>query len=102
LARAKFLGFEKQRCRGLVRLKYPKGDWKMKDLFLRISDALLGALWLWALIQSLRAGRIGGQRGFQWTSKDRPLAYWSIIALLALMVLHFVGLAIVGQFRAAT
>jgi hypothetical protein len=75
------------------------GDWKMNDLFLRASDALLGALWLWVLVQSLRAARIGGQRGFQWTSKDRPLAYWSIIALLALMVLHFVGLAIMGQFR---
>jgi hypothetical protein len=82
--------------------KISMGDWKMNDLFLRASDALLGALWLWVLVQSLRAARIGGARGFQWTSKDRPLAYWSIIALLALMVLHFVGLAIVGQFRMAT
>jgi hypothetical protein len=71
----------------------------MKDIFLRTTDALLGMLWLWVLVKSLLAARIGGQRGFQWTSKDRPFAYWSIIALLALMVVHFVGLAVVGQFR---
>ncbi len=73
----------------------------MKDLFLRVSDALLGAFWLYVLVKSLLASRIGGDKGFQWTRAQRPLAYWSIIALLALMVVHFVGLAIMGQFRPA-
>jgi hypothetical protein len=69
----------------------------LNDLPLRIADALLGALWLWVLAISLRAGRIGGARGFIWIRAERPLAYWSTIALLALMVVHFVGLAVVGQ-----
>lgn len=73
----------------------------MKDIFLRTSDAMLAVLWLWVLVKSLRAARIGGQRGFQWNSNDRPLAYWSTIALLALMVVHFAGLAVVGQLRPA-
>jgi hypothetical protein len=49
------------------------------------------------LVISLRAGRIDGTRGFMWAKAERPLAYWSIIALLALMVVHFVGLAVMGQ-----
>ncbi len=73
----------------------------MKDIFLRGGDALLGAFWLYVLIKSLIAGRIGGAKGFQWTQNQRPLAFWGIIALLALMVVHFVGLAIVGQLRPA-
>jgi hypothetical protein len=70
-----------------------------KDLFLRVSDALLGLFWLWVLVQSLLAGRIGGARGFQWTRVERPAAYWAAVALLGLMVVHFAGLAIVGQLR---
>jgi hypothetical protein len=70
-----------------------------KDIFLRATDAMLGAFWLWLLLQSLRAGRIGGERGYSWSRIDRPMAFWGAAALLALMVVHFFGLAIVGQIR---
>ncbi len=58
---------------------------------------MLAALWLYVLAVSLGTGRIGGRRGFQWDRRERPLLYWLLIALLALMVVHFAGLAIVGQ-----
>ena len=69
----------------------------MSMLILRISDTLLAIFWIWALIQSLRAGRIGGSQGFQWHRDERPAFYWFLIFILALMVAHFGGLAIVGQ-----
>jgi hypothetical protein len=71
----------------------------MADIFLRILDAGLGFLWLYFLVVSLAARRIGGPRGFLWSRNDRRSSYWWIIALLVLMVVHFFGLAIMGQFR---
>ena len=69
----------------------------MQTEILRIADTLLALFWSWALIASLIAGRIGGRSGFQSTRKEKPGQYWFLIFILALMVLHFTGLAIVGQ-----
>lgn len=65
--------------------------------FLRISDTIIALFWLWALFRSLAARRIGGRGGFRSGSSERPGQYWSLIFVFALMVLHFGGLAIVGQ-----
>ncbi|MFM5907705.1 MAG: hypothetical protein ACKOPO_08985 [Novosphingobium sp.] len=67
------------------------------DLFLRVSDSLLALLFFWLLVISLKAGRLCGERGFQSDRRQRPGLCWSGIFLLALMVLHFGGLAMVGQ-----
>ena len=69
----------------------------MSEPALRLADSLLALFWLGMLLRSLMAGRIGGARGYRWNRIERPLAYWLSIALLALMVLHFGGLAWVGQ-----
>ncbi|MCE7798868.1 hypothetical protein LWE61_20265 [Sphingobium sufflavum] len=69
----------------------------MPTLFLRIADILLALFWTWILIQSLRWGRIGGGNGYQSTRSERPGLYWFGIFIMFLMVLHFGGLAIVGQ-----
>lgn len=67
------------------------------ELVLRLSDALLALFFAWLLVISLSAGRIGGQNGFKFNRTERPGQYWPGIFLLALMVLHFGGLAWVGQ-----
>ncbi|MFM5930740.1 MAG: hypothetical protein ACKOPQ_07520 [Novosphingobium sp.] len=67
------------------------------DLFLRVTDSLLALLFLWLLILSIKAGRLCGERGFQSNRRQRPVLYGFGIFLLALMVLHFGGLAWVGQ-----
>lgn len=64
---------------------------------LRIIDALLALFWLWLLIRSLLAARIGGRHGFRRSRRERPRQYWFGVFILALMVVHFGGLAIVGQ-----
>jgi hypothetical protein len=67
------------------------------ELLVRISDVLLAILFAWLLGSSLSAGRLCGKRGFQSNRAERPGLYWFGIFLLALMVLHFGGLAWVGQ-----
>ena len=69
----------------------------METTVLRIADTLLALFWLWVLVRSLAAGRIGGARGFMASRAQRPGQFWGWIALLALMVLHFGGLAYTGQ-----
>ena len=67
------------------------------EMALRISDTLLALFWGWLLLRSLAAGRLGGAGGFQSSRAERPGLYWLGIFMLALMVLHFGGLAWVGQ-----
>jgi hypothetical protein len=67
---------------------------------LRLSDILLTVFWIWGLVESIRAGRIGGRNGFRSSKAERPGQYWFLIFVLALMVLHFGGLAAVGHKRA--
>lgn len=69
----------------------------MQEIFLRVSDSLLAAFWLWVLVKSLSSGRIGGRGAFQYNRQQRPGQYWFLIFIFALMVLHFGGLAWVGQ-----
>lgn len=68
-----------------------------KTLILRIADSLLALWWAWMLVQSLISGRVGGRKGINARRNDRPRRYWSWVALLVLMVLHFGGLAVTGQ-----
>jgi len=67
------------------------------ELVLRISDTALALFWGWLLLTSLTAGRLCGPSGFQATRGRRPGQYWFGIFILALMVLHFGGLAWIGQ-----
>lgn len=67
------------------------------ELALRIADCLLALFWVWQLLISLVARRIGGKTGFRWSRSERPAAYWGGIIILSLMVLHFGGLAWIGQ-----
>lgn len=66
-------------------------------LLLRIIDAALALFWLGMLVQSLRAGRLGGFNGYRRKRHQRPRQYWFGIFVLGLMVVHFAGLAIAGQ-----
>jgi hypothetical protein len=69
----------------------------MREQFLRAVDAAIALWWAWVLLRSLLAGRIGGDKGFKSHRGQRPGQYWLWVAILALMVLHFGGLAYVGQ-----
>lgn len=66
-------------------------------MVLRIVDALLALFWLWLLIRSLLAARLGGRNGYRRSRRERPRQYWLGIFILALMALHFGVLAIVGR-----
>ena len=69
----------------------------MASLPLRIADTLIALFWAWVLIRSLMSGFIGGQSHLRPTRQHRPGQYWFLIFIFALMVVHFGGLAIVGQ-----
>lgn len=69
----------------------------MSTNFLRIADTIIALWWLWVLVQSLRTGFLGGQTRLAPTRSSRPGQYWFLIFVFALMVLHFGGLAIIGQ-----
>jgi hypothetical protein len=69
----------------------------MTTLALRIADSVLALFWLWILLQSLLSARLAGRDGFRRNRSERPRQYWFGIFVLALMVVHFGGLAIVGQ-----
>ncbi|MCB2078397.1 MAG: hypothetical protein KDE55_11945 [Novosphingobium sp.] len=64
---------------------------------LRVIDAAIALFWLWILVKSLLARRIGGPRGFKASRLERPGQYWFAIGVFVLMVIHFAGLAIMGQ-----
>lgn len=64
---------------------------------LRIADALLAIFWLWVLIHTLRSGYIGPRTSVLPTRRTRPPLYWFMVLIFVLMVLHFGGLAWVGQ-----
>lgn len=68
-------------------------------MILRITDSIIGLWWLYVLIRSLMTGYIGGASNLVPTRTQRPRQYWFLIFVFALMVLHFIGLAIVGQQR---
>ena len=67
------------------------------EAFLRIADTLLALLWAGVLLQSLRHGYVGPRTSAAPTRRARPAYYWSAIFIFALMVVHFGGLAVVGQ-----
>jgi len=67
------------------------------ELTMRIADSLLALIWAYQLVIALAAGRLGGKSGFSWSRHERPVTYWGCVFILALMVLHFGGLAWVGQ-----
>jgi len=69
----------------------------MQTTILRIADTIIAFFWIGALVVSFMAGRIGGADGFQSSMAERPGQFWFFIFVQALMVLHFAGLAIVGQ-----
>ncbi len=69
----------------------------MQPEILRIADSLLAVFWIWALVVTVKAGRIGGDSGFKNSRTERPGQYWFLVFIMALMVLHFGGLAIVGN-----
>ena len=69
----------------------------MKDHLLRAADVALALWWAWVLLRSLLAGRIGGDKGFKSHRGQRPGQFWLWIFILALMVVHFAGLAYFGH-----
>lgn len=69
----------------------------METHVLRVMDALLALFWLWVLVHALRTGFIGPRGVHLPARQTRPLLYWFMIFIYGLMVLHFGGLAIVGQ-----
>ena len=69
----------------------------MNEKLARIADVILALWWGWVLLRSLAAGRIGGEKGFKANRIQRPWHYVFWIFVLALMVVHFAGLAYVGQ-----
>ena len=64
---------------------------------LRAIDALLALFWLCVLVHSLRTGFIGPRGVHLQTRRTRPVLFWFMIFIYVLMVVHFGGLAIVGQ-----
>jgi hypothetical protein len=64
---------------------------------LRIIDGLLALFWLWVLLHALRTGFIGPRGVHLQTRRTRPVLFWFMIFIFVLMVVHFGGLAIVGQ-----
>jgi hypothetical protein len=69
----------------------------MSETVLRISDIVIAIWWLWALVYSLRTGFIGLRTTLAPTRTTLPVFFWFMIFVQALMVLHFGGLAYVGQ-----
>lgn len=67
------------------------------EFAVRLADVLLALLFGWLLIVTLAAGRIGGRGGYRANRAERPGQYWFGVFLFALMVLHFGGLAWIGQ-----
>ena len=71
----------------------------MDDWALRIADGMLGIFWAVMLVRALASGDFGFVRSEGHPRKDRPVYYAVVMVIYALMVVHFVGLAIVGQGR---
>ena len=69
----------------------------MEMQVLRIIDALLALFWLGVLIHALKTGFIGPRGVHLQTRRTRPVLFWFMIFIYVLMVIHFGGLAIVGQ-----
>ncbi len=69
----------------------------MSETALRIADVLLALIWVVVLIHTLRTGFLGPRTSLLPTRRTRPILYWFMTFLLALMVVHFAGLAITGQ-----
>ena len=69
----------------------------MNETILRVIDALLALLWAWVLFHTLRSGHLGPvHRGIP-ARRSSPGLYWFMALIFALMVVHFAGLAAVGQ-----
>lgn len=69
----------------------------MSETALRIADTVLAVVWAVVLIHTLRSGFLGPRTSLLPTRRTRPILYWFMIFIFALMVVHFAGLAITGQ-----
>ena len=69
----------------------------MSETVLRIADTLLAVVWAVVLVHTLRSGFLGPRTTLLPTRRTRPILYWFMTFIFALMVAHFAGLAITGQ-----
>lgn len=69
----------------------------MSETVLRIADTLLAVVWAVVLVHTLRTGFLGPRTSLLPTRRTRPILYWFMTFVFALMVAHFAGLAITGQ-----
>lgn len=69
----------------------------MSETALRIADTVLAVVWAVVLIHTLRSGFLGPRTSLLPTRRTRPILYWFMTIIFALMVVHFAGLAITGQ-----
>ena len=69
----------------------------MSETVLRIADTLLAVVWAVVLVHTLRTGFLGPRTTLLPTRRTRPILYWFMTFVFALMVAHFAGLAITGQ-----
>lgn len=69
----------------------------MSETVLRIADTLLAVVWAAVLVHTLRTGFLGPRTTLLPTRRTRPILYWFMTFIFALMVAHFAGLAITGQ-----
>lgn len=69
----------------------------MSETALRIADTVLALVWAVVLIHTLRCGFLGPRTSLLPTRRTRPILYWFMTFIFALMVVHFAGLAITGQ-----
>ena len=71
----------------------------MSDLALRIADGAIAAFWAFILLRALTTGQIGPRTVPPSDRKRTPLLFFFFVFVFGLMVVHFGGLAIVGQSR---
>lgn len=64
---------------------------------LSVVEVILGLGWLWMLVRTIAAGRIGGTEGITAKRAERPGAYWFAVVVLLVMVGHFFTLAFFGR-----
>ena len=69
----------------------------MPETALRIADTVLAIIWAVVLVHTLRSGFLGPRTSLLPTRRTRPILYWFMTFIFALMAVHFAGLAITGQ-----
>lgn len=64
---------------------------------LSVVEIIIGLGWLWVLVRTIAAGRVGGARGITAKRSEQPGPYWFAVFVLVVMVGHFVTLAFFGR-----